>query len=351
MTKPSKPTLFNGFQLTEDRSVKARRHQEEHGEIYQLADGKYLYLFTDLEPNQIVSEKRPLTKVSVNNKAYLGVVDDSYSINKFRGIYSDLTELTGFASVAGMDELKQMLTDEVINPLLHPEKFKKFKVSIPNGILLYGPPGCGKTFIVRKLSEELDYAFYEIKHSDVASPYIHGAVEKIAKVFDIAKSNAPAIIFIDELSGLVPNREHLGTGESHKEEEVNQFLVELNDAGENNILVVGATNYPERIDKAIMRSGRMDKKIMVPPPDFEARKSLFKIGLTGRPHEDGIDFEKLATLTEDYSSSDIVEGIVENVARRAVNQDKPAIDQQMIEEEIKNFKPIPKEEQNMGFRV
>lgn len=351
MIEPSKPKLFNGFQIESGLEVVARRNQEQQGEIYQLSDGSYLYLFPDLEPNQIIGDKHAITKVTLKDRSYIGVRAQKYSLSQFRKIYSELTELTGFASVAGMDELKQMLTEEVINPLLHPEKFKKFKVSIPNGILLYGPPGCGKTFIVRKLSEELDYTFYEVKHSDVASPYIHGAVEKIAKVFDIAKSNAPAIVFIDELSGLVPNREYLGTGESHKEEEVNQFLMELNDAGENNILVVGATNYPERIDKAIMRPGRMDKKIKVPPPDPEARKSLFKIGLTGRPHEDGIDYEKLAKLTEDYSSSDIVEGIVENVARKAVNQDKSAIDQQMIEEEIKNFKPIPEEERTMGFKV
>lgn len=351
MFEPTKPTLFNGFQLGEDRSVKARRHQEEHGEIYQLADGKYLYLYTDLEPNQIVSEKRPLTKVSVNKRAYLGVVDDSYSINRFRGIYSDLTEYKGFESVAGMDDLKQMLRDEVINPLVNPEKFKKFKVSIPNGILLYGPPGCGKTFIVRKLAEELEYKFFEIKHSDVGSPYIHGSVEKIARVFEMAKREAPAIVFIDELSGLVPDREFIDSTSGHKEEEVNQFLMELNDAAEHGILVVGATNFPKKIDKAILRPGRMDKKIMVPPPDFEARKALFKIGLRGRPHEEDIDYDKLSKLTEDYSSADIVEGIVENVARKAVNLDRQAIDEELLVAEVKNFKPIPEEEKKIGFQV
>lgn len=349
MIEPSKPKLYNGFKLENDLEVVSRRNQEQQGEIYQLSDGSYLYLFPNLEPNQVIGDKHRITKLTVADRSYVAVKAPRYSVSQFRKIYAELTELTGFDSVAGMESLKKMLFEEVIGPLTSPEKFKKFKVSIPNGILLYGPPGCGKTFIVRKLSEELDYNFYEVKHSDVASPYIHGGVEKIAKVFDIAKQNAPSIVFIDEISGLVPSRELINASSGHKEEEVNQFLIEINDAAENGILVVGATNYPERIDKAILRPGRMDKKIMVPPPDAEARQELFKIGLAGRPHEDHIDFEKLSKLTEDYSSSDIVEGIIENVARRAANDDKPTIDQQMIEEEIKNFKPIPEKEKTLGF--
>jgi len=248
-----------------------------------------------------------------------------------------------------MNDLKQLLISDVINPLKNPERFEKFKVSIPNGIILHGPPGCGKTFMVRKLAEELDYNFFEVKHSDLATPYIHGAVGNIGKVFDNAKKNAPAIVFFDEISGLVPDRKKLQDS-SHKEEEINEFLMQLNDAADNQVLVVGATNYIDRIDPAVLRSGRFDKKIYVSPPDFDARKELFKLGLAGRPHDEEIDFDKLATVTEGYSSADIIEGIVESAARLAANLDKHGIDQEILESEARKMKPAEEEYSKIGFR-
>ena len=234
-----------------------------------------------------------------------------------------------------MQELKNQFIADVINPLKNPEKFKKFKVSIPNGIILYGPPGCGKTFIVRKLAEELGYNFTEIKHSDLATPFIHGSVSNIGKAFEIAKQNAPVILFFDEISGLVPNRRNMNSFDNGiKEEEVNEFLIQLNDAGDKNILVVGATNYIDRIDPAVLRPGRFDKKIYVSPPDFDARKSLFKIGLTNRPFDKNISFSQLSNLTEGFTCADIIEGVVESSARFAANHDLKSIDQNIIEKEI-----------------
>ncbi len=264
----------------------------------------------------------------------MGVIVDIHSKSKLFAIKEDLTVAKGFECVAGMQELKNLLTTDVINPLRNPEKFKKFKVSIPNGIILYGPPGCGKTFIVRKLAEELGYNFFEVKHSDLATPYIHGSVSNIGKVFSIAKQNAPAVVFFDEISGLVPDRKYLHESSSHKEEEIDEFLMQLNDAADNHILVVGATNYIERIDPAILRPGRFDKKIYVSPPDFEARKSLFKVGLANRPHDKNIDFEHLASLTDEFTCADIIEDVVESAARVAANLDKTWIDQKLLEEQI-----------------
>ncbi|MBT4447755.1 MAG: ATP-binding protein [Candidatus Komeilibacteria bacterium] len=311
-------------------------------EIYELSDDDFLYLFTNLIHEDIVNEsrKKDLLKIKYGDKSYLGLIVKEHSNEKITSVIEDLTILKGFQSVAGMRKLKELLLKDVINPLLQPERFKKFKVSIPNGVLLYGPPGCGKTFIVRKLAEELKYKYYEIKHSDLATPFIHGSVSNIGKVFEMAKMNAPAIIFLDEISGLVPKRDGLQDSSSHKEEEINEFLMQLNDASDNKILVVAATNYPDRIDMAILRSGRMDKRIYVSPPDFEARKELFKIGLSGRPTSKKINFDTLANLTENYASSDIIEGILENVSRSAANDDKPYIDQKMIEDDIKRYNPI-----------
>lgn len=339
MEKPTKPILYNGYKLNDELSVKNRVEKVFFTEIYLLSNESYLYLFINLKPQDIVDKDggNNLMQIRVNNNTYLGIITNDHSTDKITRIIEDLTTLKGLECVAGMNNLKALLVNDVISPLQNPEKYKKYKVSIPNGILLFGPPGCGKTFIIRKLAEELGYTFIELKHSDVGSPYIHESTNKIGKIFELARLKSPAIVFIDELSGLVPKRENLGIGSMYKEEEVNEFLLQLNDAADAGILVVGATNYPDRIDTAILRSGRMDKLIYVPPPDFEARKELFKMSLSGRPHEDNIDFDKLAKLTEFYVSSD-VELIIDKSARLAVNEDKP-IGEELIISVLSNTKP------------
>lgn len=341
MATSTKPTLYNGFKIREGLTVKSRIERIFFTDVYELSDGAYLYLFVNLNPNEVVdrSEKYDILRIKIEEESFIGVIVKKYSKSEVSAIREDLVKAKGFECVAGMQELKNLLTADVINPLKNPENFKKFKVSIPNGIILYGPPGCGKTFIVRKLAEELGYNFFEVKHSDLATPFIHGSVGNIGKVFDMAKQNAPAVVFFDEISGLVPDRKHLHEFSSHKEEEIDEFLMQLNDAADNNILVVGATNHIERIDPAILRPGRFDKKIYVPPPDFDARKELFKIGLTNRPHDKNIDFEHLARVTEGLTCADIIEDVVESAARIAANLSKTQIDQDVIEHEITRLKP------------
>lgn len=129
-----------------------------------------------------------------------------------------------------------------------------------------------KHLLSKKLAEELDYYFVELSPSSVATPWVHGAVGNIAKVFEMAKLHAPSVVFIDEIEGLLPKREELGSHADIKKEEINEFLLQLNNASESRVLVVGATNRPQMIDTAILRSGRMDKRVYVSPPDFEARR-------------------------------------------------------------------------------
>ncbi len=340
MATPTKPILYNGFKIKDDLSIKGRVERIFFTEVYSLSNGKFLYLFTNIRPEEVVDRGNTYDLVTINHegKKYLGVVIDVHSHEKMTEIIDELTVLRGLDCVAGMKALKAMFLSDVIEPLRNPEKYKKFKLSIPNGVLLYGPPGCGKTFIVKKLAEELGYNFVEMAPSSVSTSFVHGAVGNIGKVFEMAKLQAPSIVFIDEIEGLVPKRDGTNPFDSTKKEEINEFLIQLNNAGANKVLVVGATNRPDMIDSAILRSGRMDKKIFVPPPDFDARRDMFKICLAGRPYDKEIDFEKLATLTENYVGSDI-ELIVTESARLAVARDKNSIDEGMLIESINKFKP------------
>jgi transitional endoplasmic reticulum ATPase len=340
MSNLTKPILHPGYKIKDDISVVTRIEKIFFTEVYTLSNEKFLYLFTNIKQDEVIdrSKKYDLIIIEISGKKYLGVIINEYSNNKITSIIDDLTVMSGFDCVAGMKPLKSLLINEVIEPLLNPEKYKKFKLGIPNGILLFGPPGCGKTFIVKKLAEELGYNFIELSPSSVATSYVHGAVGNIGKVFEMAKLQAPSIVFIDELEGLLPKREELGSHADTKKEEINEFLIQLNNAGQNKILVVGATNRPNMIDSAILRSGRMDKRIYIGPPDFEARKDMFKICLSGRPYDKDINFEELAKLSENYVGSDI-ELIVTQAARSAVFQDKNMIDEKMLIDSIKKCNP------------
>jgi len=244
----------------------------------------------------------------------------------------------GFTCVAGMRELKEILTRSVIKPLKNPQKYEKFQVTIPNGILLFGPPGCGKTFIVEKLAEEVGYNFINVPPSKVGSKYIHETSDNIAKIFTDAKDNAPTILFFDEFEALVPKRESLGSEGQYKNEEINEFLTHLNNSSKDGILVVGATNQIELIDPAVMRAGRMDKVILVPHPDLEARTELFRSKLSKMPHSADIDYMKLAEKTEFYSSSDIT-SIIEEAGRIAADQELDEINADLMVHVIEKQKP------------
>lgn len=226
----------------------------------------------------------------------------------------------GFSAVAGMEDLKRQLRSDVIEVLANKEEALKYGLTIPNGMLLYGPPGCGKTFISEKFAEEAAYNYRYVKSSDLASTYLHGSQEKIAELFNEARKNAPTILCIDEFDALVPKRDVINN--ASQSAEVNEFLSQLNNCGNDGVFVIATTNRPDKIDSAVLRSGRIDYKIFVPMPDFEARKELFSIILKDRPVEKSIDYDKLAKITEGYLASDI-SAIVQMAAREAFRAKSP----------------------------
>lgn len=229
------------------------------------------------------------------------------------------SELRGLSKVAGMRQLKALLWRNVIRPLRNPAPFQRYRLTIPNGILLYGPPGCGKTYIARQLAEELGFKFFEVIPSEVGSPYIHDTTLRIRDIFKKAADQAPSVVFVDEFEALVPSRADLGGHQQYKSEEVNEFLAHLSGCAEKQILVVAATNEPQKIDIAILRTGRLDIHAYVGPPDAEARAEMLSLHLGDRPAEPEIDITAIAAGLDGYSASDI-KFLVDEAAREALEQ-------------------------------
>lgn len=240
----------------------------------------------------------------------------------------------GFAGIAGMEELKAALHADVVRPFLERELYERYKVSIPNGMLFFGPPGCGKTFIARRLAEEIGCTYIEVKPSDIASTYVHGTQEKVGQLFQKAREQAPTVLFFDEVDAVLPSRE--GQLDHSYASEVNEFLTQLTDCHKHEIFVIAATNRPEKIDPAILRTGRLDKVIYIPPPDEDARRELFAMQLQGRPLAD-IDIHRLASQTHGYVASDI--SFIVNEAARSALLEHETIQQRHFDIVIARTKP------------
>jgi len=242
----------------------------------------------------------------------------------------------GFKGIAGMQALKDLIQLDVIDALSDKDRYAKYGLTIPNGMLLYGPPGCGKTFFAERMSEEIGFNFYQIKPSDIQSKFVNASQENIKNLFDEARKNAPSIIFMDELDALVPNRNNSNINHMNITP-VNEFLAQMNNCGEDGVFIIGATNRPNAIDPAILRAGRLDKIFYLPPPDFEARRLMFKLYLENRPREVGLDYASLAKATENYVSSDI-KFLCDEASRSALKLDI-RISEEILLETIKNNRP------------
>ena len=178
--------------------------------------------------------------------------------------------------------------------------------------------------------------------SDVASPYIHGGQGKIAALFNEARKKAPTILFLDEVEAMIMSRsKHTNASEQG---EVNEFLAQLNNCGEDGVMVIAATNKPSLIDPAALRAGRLEQKFYIPLPDTETRKELFKVGLKNRKVELGVDYDKLAELTKNRVSADI-KFIIDTAARMVFKRNGDSITQTILEESITTVKPTVSEKE------
>lgn len=273
---------------------------------------------------------------AINGKAPVTFTDQpAATADDRRDAFSATRNGGGFADVAGMDALKQLLTNSVLKVLRNREKAEQYRLQIPNGVLFYGPPGCGKTFLAEKFAEEAGYNFKMVKASDLASIYIHGSQQMIGKLFEEARHNAPTILCFDEFDALVPSRGE--RGKEMQSGEVNEFLTQLNNCGKTGVFVIASTNRPDMIDPAILRKGRIDKVVYVPMPDAQGRAAMFELHLKGRPYDSNIDYDRLAELTDRYVASDIAYIVNEAAATAAFSDAK--ISQQMLEDAINANSP------------
>jgi len=259
-------------------------------------------------------------------------VEDNSDSNSIKG---DIKKGNGFKDIAGMNDLKEILTNDVIRAINEKDLYESYGLTIPNGLLLYGPPGCGKTFISEKFAEEIGFNFMKLNPSDVKSKYINATEEIIKTIFTEAKEQSPSVLFFDEFDSLVPSRDnnlhHMNAST------VNEFLAQMSNCGEKGIFIIAATNRPDKIDTAVLRAGRIDKKVYVAPPDKLAREEMFKIYLKKRPTDFSIDYIVLSQMTEFFVASDI-KFIVDEASRVALKSGK-RISQDILQKIINDYNP------------
>ncbi|WP_328944712.1 ATP-binding protein [Streptomyces sp. NBC_00250] len=222
------------------------------------------------------------------------------------------------ADVGGMDEVKDRLEAAFLAPMRNPELRRLYGKSLRGGLLLYGPPGCGKTFIARAVAGELGANFLTVSLSDVLDMWIGASEKNIHDIFETARRQAPCVVFLDELDALGAKRSR--THHSGLRNVVNQLLTELDGiasgAGNEGVFVLAATNVPWDVDIALRRPGRLDRTLLVLPPDATARESILRYHLRERPIE-AVDLGKLVKATEDFSGADLAH-VCETAAEAAL---------------------------------
>jgi len=220
--------------------------------------------------------------------------------------------------IGGLEDVKRELREAVELPLRYPEAYARLGMRPPKGVLLYGPPGTGKTLLAKAVANEAEANFISVKGPEVLSKWVGESEKIIREIFRKARQAAPCVIFFDEIDAIAPER---GTDVNKVTDRiVNQLLTEMDGMQPlENVVVIAATNRPELLDKALLRPGRFDKIIYVPPPDREARKAIFKVHTRNMPLAEDVDLDKLAEITENYVGADI-EAVCREAAMNALRR-------------------------------
>ncbi|MBO7427148.1 MAG: AAA family ATPase [Paludibacteraceae bacterium] len=337
------PWFFDASRMSEQQVVERLQVEREHPlrmpniDMFEL-DEQLLNIINKATQNDAQDRFQTAQEMmdAIDGKVKVDIIKKESEASHSKESKKNAKRGNGFADVAGMTELKEQLQSDVIDLLQNPEQARELGLKIPNGLLFYGPPGCGKTFFAEKFAEETGFNYQYVRGSDVASPYIDGGRGKIADIFSEARKNAPTILFLDEVDSLI--RDRSAHNNATTAGAVNEFLTQLNNCGEDGVLVIAATNKPTDIDEAALRAGRLELKYYIPQPDKETRKRMFQIGINKRNYDFGIDYDLLAERTENYVSSDI-SLVIDTAARLAFRRKIGKITMALLEEAISQTKP------------
>ncbi|MHA2351532.1 MAG: CDC48 family AAA ATPase [Candidatus Thorarchaeota archaeon] len=275
----------------------------------------------DLQAEEIPQEV--LDKLEVHNDDFLGALREIQP-SAVREVFIEVPDVK-WSDIGGLDQAKQELKEVVEWPLKRPESFRRLGITPPKGVLVFGPPGCGKTLLARAVATESEANFISVKGPELISKWVGESEKAIREVFRKARTAAPAIIFFDEIDALAPTRGAGGDGPGavHNQRVISQLLTEMDGLEDmKDLVVIAATNRPELIDKALLRTGRFDRFVYVDAPDSSSRKAIFDIYTAGMPLGDDVEKQmgKLVELTENYVGGDI-EAICREAGMRALRDD------------------------------
>ena len=252
--------------------------------------------------------------------------------------------------IGGLGEVKDSMKEVIEWPLKYPDSFKRLGIKPPTGVLLFGPPGCGKTLLAKAVANESGANFISVKGPELLSMWVGESEKHIRDVFRRAKQVAPAIIFFDEVDALVPRR-GMSQGDNVSERVVSQLLAEISGLEDlHDVVVVAATNRPDIVDPALLRPGRFDRQILVPTPDEKSRLAILNVHTHDMPLSGDIDLKKLARETIGYSGADL-NALVREAGLNAMRKDTNAqeVTKPDFERSLKEIKPSVSEEMNQFY--
>lgn len=338
---PARALVLHARLLLNDGQIEKARHEYTRAlDIDSSVQDASLYERLGLKEKPIEREL-----ITTDGRVRAGVRDDEDEDDEDEDddLFIDVERSDiSFEHVGGMEDVKEQVRMKIIYPLEHQEMFKQYGKKIGGGILMYGPPGCGKTFIARATAGEIKANFLCVGINDVLSCWMGESETRLHEIFEHARRNTPCVMFFDEVDALAASRSDMK--KSGARQAINQFLMELDGVENSNdgVLILAATNAPWHLDSAFRRPGRFDRILFVPPPDAIARAEIFRLLMKGKPVET-IDYDVLAKKTDKFSGADIasvIDHAIEGKLAQAMKDGIPKpISTKDLENAIKLVKP------------